>query len=231
MSGQSSPQQAPVAPDPAEHLAVVRSSPVRHAAVFYESDAFLAEAVTGFLAPGLADDETALVIATASHCGRFEEALLGEGLDVNEADRSGQLVMLDAHETRDALLCDGTLDPARSRSILGVLVDHAIERGRPVRIYGEIVALLWEEGYAAQALALEDVWNELADSHPFVLLCGYPMQSFVTEQSTEVFRTVCQRHLAISNESYSRLGSPADEGLAVVTLEREWPGPGMEDPG
>jgi hypothetical protein len=47
----------------------------------------------------------------------------------------------------------------------------------PVRVYGEMVALLWADGQVAAALELEDLWNELGRRLPFSLFCGYPEQA------------------------------------------------------
>lgn len=132
---------------------------------------------------------------------------------------------LDADATRRTLQRDGELHPGRARDLLGRWLDQPAEGDRPVRVFGEVVALLLEDGYIAAAVAREDLWNDLARTRSFVVLCGYPMRSFVAERSAQSFQSVCQRHAAITNESYARLGSHEDRGPAVVMLERQWPGP------
>ena len=216
-------------PDQADRRNAVRPAPGRHTVGFYETDGFLADAVVDLLAPGLATGEGALIIATGAHRERFEAALSDVGIDVIEARRSGQLVMLDARETQRALMPQGVLAHRRFRSVIGSWLDRVAEGGRPVRVFGEMVALLWDDGDTSTALALEDLWNELALRRPFVLLCGYPMHSFVDDESTQAFWTVCRRHSAVTNESYARLGSSDDGEPGVVTIEREWPGPEVQD--
>jgi hypothetical protein len=44
-----------------------------------------------------------------------------------------------------------------------------------IRAYGEMVNVLWKDGLTAAAIRLETLWNELAKSYDFKLLCGYSM--------------------------------------------------------
>ncbi len=90
---------------------------------------------------------------------------------------------------------------------------------RRVRIFGEMVALLWEQGNQTAALRLEALWNELrSTTHPFSLLCAYPMSLFVGPERAELFTQMCELHSqVIPDESYTRLASQ-DERLRAVSL-------------
>jgi hypothetical protein len=57
-----------------------------------------------------------------------------------------------------------------------------------------MVAVLWDQGNVAAAIALEDLWNDLGTKHPFSLFCAYPIRAFDTESSTEPFQTICRQH-------------------------------------
>jgi hypothetical protein len=57
-----------------------------------------------------------------------------------------------------------------------------------------MVAVLWNEGNIAAAIALEDLWNDLAASYPFSLFCAYPMRAFDRDGSNDGFRTICGQH-------------------------------------
>jgi hypothetical protein len=41
-----------------------------------------------------------------------------------------------------------------------------------------MVDLLWKDGLEAAAIRVETLWNQLANSHDFKLLCGYSMGNF-----------------------------------------------------
>jgi hypothetical protein len=47
------------------------------------------------------------------------------------------------------------------RSVVGRLMSKAARSGRPVRAYGEMVALLWDAGHLDAAIDVELLWNEL----------------------------------------------------------------------
>jgi hypothetical protein len=65
---------------------------------------------------------------------------------------------------------------------------------RPIRAYGEMVDLLWKDGATTAAIRLETLWNQLARSDDFDLMCGYSMGNFykgaaldaITRQHTHV---------------------------------------------
>lgn len=76
-------------------------------------------------------------------------------------------------------------------------VSRAVESAHNVRIYGEMVAVLWDEGNVAAAIALEDLWNDLATRYPFSLFCAYPMRAFDTDASIEGYRTICGQHSTV----------------------------------
>ncbi len=203
------------------------AAPHAHTVGFYESDRFLVELVADFLGPALERDETAFVIASGEHQRRFIDALRPRYPDIEVARRDGQLVLIDAHATRRVLVSEGVdgsgLDLDRFRELADELFAHVAFRGRPVRVFGYMAALLWADGDTTAALALEDQWNELARLHEFELMCAYPMHGFDGPGSDAAFASVCQRHSAMANESYAELGVPGTGGTGVVVLQRDEP--------
>jgi hypothetical protein len=90
-------------------------------------------------------------------------------------------------------MVDGAPDPARFREIVEGLLARASAGGREVRVYGEMVALLWAAGDVTSTIALEDRWNELVAEHGFSLFCGYPISGFDV-QSRSAFEHICGQH-------------------------------------
>ena len=74
-------------------------------------------------------------------------------------------------------------------SLFVAAMTHVIEqvsRGRTnctVRAYGEMVDVLWKNGQDVAAIRLEMLWNKLAATHRFSLLCGYAMGTFYKDSS------------------------------------------------
>lgn len=168
----------------------------RHLVEFYESDSWLAATVAAFLAPALAGGGVAVVVATPAHRAGFEAALAASGIDIAAAAAGGRFVSLDAAELLATFLVDGQPDAAAFYREIGGLLERPAGDGRDVRIYGEMVALLWEGGDPAAAVALEDLWNDMARKHDFELLCAYRVASFDNEDDAQAFRQVCEQHAA-----------------------------------
>jgi hypothetical protein len=151
-----------------------------HAVQFYNDDATLARIVAGFLAEGFAVDDPAIVIATPEHRAALEGSLRTLAVDVDGLQRRGDFVLLDARELLDGFMVDGMPDAAAFRRIVGDVIKKVCAT-RPtctVRAYGEMVNLLWKDGLEAAAIRLETLWNELANTHDFKLLCGYSMGNY-----------------------------------------------------
>jgi hypothetical protein len=154
----------------------------------------LAESVSAFLAPSLLGGAAAVLVATGHHRRSIERELVWSGVDLTAAAASGRYVALDAAETLEHLGEEGAPGFARFRAVVGGMVDGAVRAGGTVRIYGEMVALLQAAGDNAAALALEDLWNDLAHDHDFELLCGYPKSSFADGSASAQVRGVYDRH-------------------------------------
>ena len=140
-----------------------------HVVQFYGHDEELAERVVRYLLEALGGGGVAVVIATPEHRREFEARLrkaLGGGADLAAAGDSGTYLALDAGETVRELMVVGRLDPAAFDRVIGGLIRQAGTGGRPVRAYGEMVALLWDDGLVSAAIQLEEMWNELGRAIP-----------------------------------------------------------------
>ncbi|HVD60821.1 MAG TPA: ATP-binding protein [Gemmatimonadaceae bacterium] len=167
-----------------------------HDVQFYENDHFLAAAVADFLAGGLSSGQAVIVIATEDHRDAFTLRLKSKGIDIDYATRNGFLTMLDAREMLAHFMDGNFPDPARFRSTVGSVVENSLKLGgnRCIRAYGEMVDLLWKDGNTDGAIRLEELWNELANSYSFSLLCAYAMGNFYKESHSGDFQRICESH-------------------------------------
>ena len=156
-----------------------------HAVQFYNDDESLVTVVAGFLAEGHKQHQPGIIIATPEHRAAIEEALGTHGLDVKRMKRLGDLITLDARETLDTLIADGMPHPRLFKHVAGAMLEEVarIHPNRTMRAYGEMVNVLWSEGLTSAAIRLETLWNELAASHSFKLLCGYSMGNVYKDAS------------------------------------------------
>ena len=177
-------------------MSKTRSVTNYHAVQFYKDDDSLAATAAGFLAEGIAQGQPGLVVATAAHTARILASLKARGLDVEALRRTGELNLFDARKMLSSFMVGKMPDPLLFKSNVG----DAIERlcvGRkpcPIRAYGEMVDLLWQDGNADGAIRLEILWNQLASTYEFALLCGYAVGHFYKESVGTRFQDVCDQH-------------------------------------
>ena len=151
-----------------------------HAVQFYRDAESLVTIVARFLDEGIRQRQPGIIIATPEHRYAIETALEALGHDVQRMKRLGDLIFLDARETLDTILADGMPHQQLFTHVCGTMLEE-IARTHPertTRAYGEMVNVLWKDGMTAAAIRLETMWNELAKSHDFKLLCGYSMSNF-----------------------------------------------------
>jgi signal transduction histidine kinase len=189
-----------------------------HVVQLYESDAFLTGCVSSFFCSGLSVGESALAIATPEHRKQIEEDLTAKGMDVAGLKRSRRLMLMDAAELLGLFMVDGMPDAAKFRASVGEVVGRATRQHRPLRAFGEMVALLWAEGNRAAAIRLEELWNELRSTHAFSLFCAYPLRDCSGADDAGAFAHVCRAHTrVIPSESYVAERSH-DRRLRCITM-------------
>ncbi|HYG12207.1 MAG TPA: ATP-binding protein [Pyrinomonadaceae bacterium] len=198
------------------------ASEPEHFVQFYEADAFLINSLGGFIGAGLSEGDACIVVATQAHRDALDDKLRADGFDVDAARARGQYLSLDAPELLSQFMVGGQPDAGLFVKVAGSIIEGAAVGGRRVRIFGEMVALLWaEENYDA-AIRLEDFWNELQKSRPFTLFCAYPMCGFSGEAHARGLGDVCGTHArVVPAESYSAI-TDADERLrTIVALQQK----------
>lgn len=190
----------------------------RHTVALYASDGHLVAWVTEFLIPALRSGTAALVVATEDHRRLFTSALSAAGIDVESCSAEGRLVCLDAAGTLSRFMGPVLPEASAFDATVGELVRDLGTRFGGVRIYGEMVALLWAGGDAPAAIALEDLWNDLAPERPLDLLCAYPMSLFGADDATEPFERMCGQHTAVVPDV--EVGDHTQALRAIALLEQ-----------
>ncbi len=165
---------------------------VEHAVLFAESDAELAEVAGDLHARHLAAGGIVIVLATVDHCLLFEDRMRAAGVSLDQARREGSLIMLDAAETLQRLTPGESFDLTAFDEVIGGLVRSATARG-PVRAFGEMVGLLWDQGRVPEAIELEAAWGGLLEETGASLVCAYPSM-LVDTDSAHGLRAVCALH-------------------------------------
>ena len=186
-----------------------------HVVQFYDHDGDLARAVGDYLIQGVSAGEVAVVIATEAHRREFETVMAASGIDTAQACLDGSLVLCDARETLSRFMRDGEVDADAFRRVIGKLLREIVERGSPIRAYGEMVAVLWDDGDVLAAIELEKLWNALARELHFSLWCAYHTQSVAGEEHADALHEVCQLHHAVVDDARARFRAGPDAPFAA----------------
>jgi hypothetical protein len=155
-----------------------------HEVQLYASSEEFCSAVAEYLNEALADQRPAVAILTPEH-----RALVAELLDSPD-----DVLLLDADDTLGAISEGGVPVAARFERVVGGVMDDLLESGRPVAAVGEMVELLVERGDPDAAISLEELWNSLAWSRNFTLLCGYRRARFDAAANADVLAEIVRTH-------------------------------------
>lgn len=155
-----------------------------HLVQFYEKDEELIGAVAHYFAHGVEAGGSGIMIATPAHIAACVDA-------AGVAD--GSILTLDAAETLGKFMVGGAPDPLAFDATVGNLVRAAASKGAPLRAYGEMVTLLWEEGNVTGALELDALWYDLLSSVGFSLYCAYST-AILSDDQAEPVTSVRQLH-------------------------------------
>jgi hypothetical protein len=167
-----------------------------HVVQFYEEGADLVMSIAGLVETGLRAGEAVIVVATGDHLIGVDDRLSARAVDLVAPRLSGQYQTFDAEEMLATLMVDGMPDQARFDAVVGGLVAHARRCWPQVRIFGEMVALLWANDDIVGALLLEELWNELHRRGGFSLLCAYRTDPSSRDLVAR-FSRVCAEHARV----------------------------------
>jgi signal transduction histidine kinase len=196
-----------------------------HSVQFYADDSFLLDGLSRFIGTALGAGDAAIVVATQAHREALERRLQARGLSTAKSIRQGRYIILDAAETLQKFMVEGFPDAARFREVLSNVVVRArgaVEQGARVVAFGEMVALLWEDGKHDAAIRLEQLWNALGKEHSFFLHCAYPIKSFSHDHHSEPFLKICSEHSdVIPSDSYTSLDTQAEQRRNIALLQQK----------
>jgi hypothetical protein len=163
-----------------------------HSVCFYEDTRSLSRTVARFIGEGLVVNQPGILVATPSTRAAVLEQLVAMALDPKSRIEQGDLVMLDADEVLSRIMVDDMPNTARFEDTINPIVSGSAGRSmRPVRVYGEMVGLLWKNGNEAAAESLEIQWNQLMARRKFSLLCGYLLDDVGHGAG---LRKICDQH-------------------------------------
>ena len=211
-----------------------------HVAQVYGHDDELADSVGAHLGEALVAGSAVVMIATAERRAACESRMAAAGADVAAATASGACTALDALALMHRFLAADRDQPGGFRALITGVLRRATAGGRPAVIFGDLVTQLWAAGHPGAAVELESVWNELARSYPFSLICAYPAAGPGARGPRAQLGAVTRLHAAVlgpaapgspgagpeASRCYLRSrGAPRAARHFVTSTLRQWGGP------
>ena len=166
-----------------------------HRLQLFDTPATLAAAVGSFVVDGYHAGGNLLVIARPEQRAAILSYVIGAGCFAEDDLGRQRLVALDAQEILDRISIDGRINRELFEATVTPLVRQLAATG-PLWVYGEVVELLAARQDFDGAVALEELWNDLARRCPFILLCGYSAGHFTGPENAAALTAICATHTA-----------------------------------
>lgn len=201
----------------------LQGSAAEHAVQIYRDVDELAESVATYIAAGFDLGEPAIVVAVADNWPRFAEQLAARGWGPERIEDEGLLFRADADATLRSIMVDGHPSAALFEQVVGGLLDQVAAQfpRRRSRVFGEMVNVLSEADRPDAAVALEELWNALAHTRSFSLLCGYRLDLFDRVSQVSPLPEICRLHshvmpAADPDRLYRAVDAALDETLGPL---------------
>jgi len=118
-------------------------------------------------------------VLSAPHFDPVRELLQRQGFNLSELEKTGQLVCENAQNLLGGFMFDGILEEHKFKCTIAGMIEKAkmgsgSRKAGLVRVFGEMVDLIWEP-HPKATKRLEELWNEVIQIHSFPLLCAYSL--------------------------------------------------------
>ncbi len=168
-------------------------APCDHVVQIYENDNIFLDALSGFVMGGVKAGDCVIIIATAGHLKALNDRLTGFGIRVDQLIEEDRYIVLEAEEVLSKFMVDGWPDIRLFMQTITSLLDRGTSQKRRIRVFGEMVAILWAQGLNGATVHLEYLWNKFCEQHSFCLFCAYPKTGF-TQNINDSIMNICGCH-------------------------------------
>lgn len=194
----------------------------KHFVQFYESDEYLIDSVSRYVASALESGQVSAVVATLEHRVAIQRAVAMRGIDVPAAIESRRYIVLDAAEMLAKIMVDDQPNAQLFDEHFLSALPSLTAGGRHLYGWGEMVSLLLADGNPHAAIQLEEMWDQASKRYPLSVYCSYPIAGFRGENHTLPFNGICACHTrVIPSESYADIDNPDERLRAVCTLQQK----------
>ena len=168
-----------------------------HLVQVYENERVFIETLEGFAGSGFLTGESVAVVATPAHLSVLNSRLKNQGFQLEALINKQQYFPVDAEQLLRKLIPKTKLNTTFLSEFTSGILDNASRSGRKLRIFGEMVALLWARGQSKEAIALEHLWCDfLLKEHSVCVYCAYPESGFTYDDGLPL-KEICSSHSSL----------------------------------
>ena len=186
-------------------------APCDHVVQIYENEQNFIHVLAQFVISGLEDGDGVIVIATSDHLLALNALFNESGINTDRLTDT-QYFPLVAEKVLEKFMVNGWPNEKLFNEIISSLIRKVRNNNRKVRAFGEMVAILWQQGHSNATGQLERLWSNFCTNEMFCLFCAYPKSSFHHDINSSL-EQICSEHskLLASSQStpaeivYSRL--------------------------
>ncbi len=168
-------------------------APTEHVVQIYETDEVFLGQLEEFVVSGFKAGDCVAIIATHSHINQLKERLTKHGFDTAALINDDQFIPEDAEQMLSKFMVNGWPDAKLFHQTIDEVVKRAKQKGRRLRAFGEMVAVLWGQGLSGATVHLEALWNRYCETEAFCLFCAYPKAGF-TQDPINSLNHICASH-------------------------------------
>lgn len=150
--------------------------------------------VTRYIKDGLLNGEAVIVIAKQALRKSLKLKMDGISFDGRILQDQDQIKFFDAEFLLSNLKSDGVLEEEVFQEYLAAPIDNAQLNYRKVRVFSEMVDILWKQDQHNIAIQLEGFWNDLSHIQEFSLLCTYSLNKLDPNTYDDALERICKCH-------------------------------------
>jgi len=168
-------------------------APCDHVVQIYDDDEVFVDMLAGFTGDGINSGDCVVIIATTAHLVALEKKLESFGVQVDVLISDNRYIPLNAEKCLAKFMVNGWPDEKLFTEFICQLLEQARGHNRRVRAFGEMVAILWAQGYNGATVQLEHLWESFCQREAFCLFCAYPKSGFTEDIHTSI-EHICSSH-------------------------------------
>lgn len=171
------------------------------------------EAVAHYVTEGLRNGEAVTVIARSRLRKSLKDYMGTLDFDTQSLLDQGQIKFFDAEFLLSSISLENEIDAEAFKKFIETPMSTIKSKYGKLRIYGEMVDILWQNDAHEMAIQLEDLWNDLFKTFEFSLLCTYSLNHIDPDAYEESLERICRchtHHIPLENSgSFLPTGSAA----------------------